>query len=149
MGNTRLVVVSLAMVSSFLANTATLAAFLGAVVTAQEVLVTTTLNETYCTTSSNVGDFYHYGATFASKDNKIAAIQYEAMNVTCFEFANGANVTIEAISRDAGPIPCSNLAECQINGDCDENATCVMGSDGGFMCQCTELYEGDGYSCSR
>merc|ERR1711915_179219 len=95
--NTRLVVVSLAMVSSFLANTATLAAFLGAVVTAQEVLVTTTLNQTHCTTSSNVGDFYHYGAAFASNDNKIAAIQYEAMNVTCceFEFANGADVTID------------------------------------------------------
>merc|ERR1719374_429963 len=127
------------------------AAILAVSVSAQDVLVTTTVNQTHCVTSSNIGNFYHYGAAFATKGKKVFAIQYEAQNVTCcdFDLAYDVSVTIEDISSSASATPCSDHVECQTNGDCDPNATCVMGSSGSFMCQCTDLYEGNGFTCSR
>lgn len=134
---------------------ATLAAFLAATsatdTSATDIVVTTTVNDTHCIAGSNVGTFYHFGAAYAIEENKGLAIQYEAENVTCcsFEFENGANADVAEISKVAGAKPCSNLAECKTNGNCDENAICVMAAEGAFKCQCTELYEGDGTSCSR
>merc|ERR1712180_515224 len=126
------------------------AASLAVGVLAQDVQITTTVNKTYCITGSNFGDFYHYGAAFAAKGQKASAIQYEGTNVTCCQFELAYdNVTIEEVSKNAQPTPCSSLAQCEASKDCDENATCVMSSEGSFICQCTELYEGDGFSCSR
>merc|ERR1711942_67001 len=82
---------------------------------AQSILVTTTVNKTSCTTTSNIGDFYHYGAAVAAKGNSISAIQYEGKNTSCcsFDLANEANMTIDIVSASAGTTPCSNLEECQ------------------------------------
>jgi len=117
----------------------------------QSVLVTTTVNETHCVAESNVGNFFHYGAAMAAKGNSIYAIQYEGQNVTCcnFNLQENSNMTIDFVSSAASTTPCSNLDQCRTEGNCDGNATCVFGDIGSFQCQCTELYEGDGFTCSR
>merc|ERR1719369_1368730 len=144
----------LPMMSSLPLFVATVAAFL--VVSGAEhhrnILVTTTVNETHCMAASNEGQFYHYGVALAGNHDAnpaVLAVQYEGLDVTCCEFnlVNNSTMSFEDVSSTTGPTPCSDLKECQENGGCDENATCVYGETGVFQCQCTDLYEGDGSSC--
>merc|ERR1719309_1918670 len=63
------------------------------------------------------------------------------------DFASGTKLSPEDLSMTAGSTPCSELAECKAS--CDENASCLFSEGAGFDCQCNELYEGDGETCTR
>jgi len=139
------------LVASLLAFQATLST--AADDAAQYVLLSGELNDTLvqCSLDGNVGQFGEYGASFATDGTRTIAAEYNGEDVQCcnVDFASGTSSSPADLSLTAGSTPCSDLAECQAPDNCDPNASCVYSEVEGFMCQCTDLYEGNGQTCTR